>query len=96
MRPVFDIVWRPRARADLIAVIRYIAQDSPLHAEAFGAMIRQQTDRLSAHPHSGRPGRYGAYRELVVHRNYLVLYRIIEETGIVEILAVKHARRRHP
>ena len=30
-------------------------------------------------------------RELVVHRNYIVFYRVLEESSTVEILRVRHA-----
>ena len=39
---------------------------------------------------TGRPGLPTLVRELVVHRNYIVFYRVQDGAGIVEILRVKH------
>lgn len=93
------IVWRPLAEADLDDIIDYIAQDNPARAEAFGQELRDKTSSLARHPKMGRTGRPGLpafVRELVVHRNYIVLYRVLDEAGTVEILRVKHAAQQTP
>jgi plasmid stabilization system protein ParE len=38
----------------------------------------------------------GSVRELIVHRNDIVFYRLLAATGTVEILRVKHAAQRLP
>ncbi|XXQ68619.1 type II toxin-antitoxin system RelE/ParE family toxin [Neisseriaceae bacterium B1] len=46
-------------------------------------------------PMLGRIGRVmKGTRELVVHPNYLIIYRVLPET--VEIVGVLHARRQYP
>ena len=51
------------------------------------------------HPELGRNGRPGLpewLRELVVHPNYIVFYRVLAEARTVEILRVKHAAQQTP
>jgi toxin ParE1/3/4 len=44
----------------------------------------------------GRPGLPDWLRELVVHPNYIVFYRVLAEARTVEILRVKHAAQQTP
>lgn len=95
----YQIVWRPKAEEDLVKIIDYIALDSPVRAEAFGYELRDKINPLSKYPEMGRIGRPGlpAYvRELVIHRNYIVFYRVRETEAIVEILRLKHAAQQMP
>jgi len=87
------------ARDDLHAIIRYISRDNPTRAKSFGKELRDKTKLLSQHPELGRKGREGLpdwLRELVVYRNYIILYRVVVDTHIVEILRVKHTAQKIP
>ena len=82
------------AREDLRAIVRYIGKDNPARARSFGQMLRDKTAPLAQHPELGRKGRPGLpdwLRELVVHPNYIVFYRVLAGSRTVEILRVKHA-----
>ena len=95
----YRIEWRPKAREDLRAIVRYIAKDNPLRARTFGPELRNKTLPLADHPALGRPGRPGlpaGVRELVVHRNYIVFYRTLDAARTVEILRLKHAAQQTP
>lgn len=95
----YRIEWRPSAREDLRAIVRYIAKDNPIKAKSFDKELRDKTKPLARHPNLGRKGRPGQprwLRELVVHPNYIVFYRIQDETRVVEILRVKHTAQRMP
>lgn len=95
----YGIVWRPAAEADLLNIIDYIAQDSPVRAEKFGQELRNKVLPLVLHPRLGRKGRPGLpewLRELVVHQNYIIFYRVLEESRTVEILRVKHRTQQVP
>lgn len=98
-KTAYRIEWRPKAREDLRAIVRYIGEDNPIRARSFGQDLRDQTLRLAQHPRLGRTGRPGLpdpVRELVVHRNYIVFYRVLEQARTVEVLRVKHAAQRTP
>lgn len=88
------IVWRPDAIDDLRAVVRYIGEENPARAHSFGDELRQQMQALEQFPERGRPGRVKGTRELVLHPNYIGFYRVLEGQQQVEILRIKHARRR--
>ncbi|MDP2119588.1 MAG: type II toxin-antitoxin system RelE/ParE family toxin [Hoeflea sp.] len=90
----YRIEWRPMARDDLRAIVHYIGKDNPTRAKSFGQELRDKTKPLAQHPELGRQGRPGLpdwLRELVVHPNYIVFYRVLAEARTVEILRVKHA-----
>lgn len=98
-KPPYRIEWRPKAREDLRDIVRYIGKDNPTRVRSFGQELRDKTLPLAQHPELGRTGRPGLpeyVRELVVHRNYIVFYRVLEETRTVEILRVKHATQQTP
>lgn len=95
----YRIFWRRIAEIDLDNIVDYIAQDNPIRAEEFGQELRAKVLPLAQHPKLGRTGRPGLpafLRELVVHRNYIVFYRVLDETRTVEILRVKHAAQQAP
>jgi toxin ParE1/3/4 len=86
--------WSRRALADLERIARHIAADKPLAAADFVAEVRDRATRLGRFPLLGRPGALDDTRELVVHRNYLVTYRVrLDE---VQVLQVWHVARNRP
>lgn len=95
----YCIVWRPIAESDLDSIVDYIAKDNPARAEKFGKELRDKTLALVQHPELGRigrPGLPGWLRELVVHPNYIVFYRVLAEAKTVQILRVKHVAQHVP
>lgn len=87
------------AREDLRGIVRYIGKDNPTRAKSFGKELRDKTRPLAQHPELGRKGRPGLpewLRELVAHRNYIIFYRVLDESRTVEILRVKHATQQVP
>ncbi|MFT3803536.1 MAG: type II toxin-antitoxin system RelE/ParE family toxin [Burkholderiaceae bacterium] len=90
----YRIVWRPIAEADLERIIDHIARDGPVTALRFVDELREKAGRLAMFPLVGREGRPGLpryVRELVVHENYILLYRVRTKDKAVEILRVRHA-----
>lgn len=87
-------VWKPTAIADRKSITAYIAQDNPTAAIEMGDMLMQKAAQLDQHPKLGRTGRVTGTRELVVHPNYILIYRIVGES--VEVLRVKHAAQKWP
>jgi addiction module RelE/StbE family toxin len=95
----YRIEWRPMAMEDLRAVVRYIGKEHPTRAKDFGEALRDKTRHLAQHPEMGRcgrPGLPGDVRELVVHPNYIVFYRVVAESRAVLVLRTKHAAQQLP
>ncbi len=97
-KPHSQVIWRAHATADLLGIIRYIGKDNPLRAESFAKEMKEKSKPLEQHPLLGRAGRLPGTRELVVHPNYLLIYRQIERAGspVVEILRIKHTAQLLP
>lgn len=89
-----DIRWTRTALANLDAIADYIARDNPGRAKSFVGEMKAKTERLAEFPAMGRPGRVPGTRELVVHENYVVPYRV--KHGLVQILRVQHVARLWP
>jgi toxin ParE1/3/4 len=83
------IRWTDLATRKLLVVGDYIAQDNPKAATQLLKKIRQSVKLLQRNPFMGRRTEFEGVRELVVHANYLVSYRVSNDT--VEILQVWHA-----
>lgn len=83
--------WTQRALANLDRIAARIALDKPIVAAAFVATNSDKVGRLGEFPLLGRKGAYQDTRELVVHKNYLVTYRVRGDE--VQILQVWHVAR---
>lgn len=77
-----------RALRDLDVIATYIARENTAAAQSLIAQIRDVTEQLANYPYLGRASERADVRELVVHRHYLVSYRVRPER--VEILQVWH------
>ena len=89
-----EIRWTRTALANLDAIAAYIAQDNPAHARPFVGEIKEKTELLARCPTVGRLGRVPGTRELVVHENYVLPYRV--KDGTVQIIRVHHVARLWP
>ncbi|KAB0494807.1 type II toxin-antitoxin system RelE/ParE family toxin [Pseudomonas vancouverensis] len=87
------VEWRPEARAELWQIISYISDLNFKAAIELFQAIEAATSALPEHPYLYRIGRVLNTREIVVHPNYLVIYRV---TDRIEIMSVLHARQEYP
>jgi toxin ParE1/3/4 len=87
------VEWRPRARRALWNIYEYIEERNPNAADGVFETITDAVALLPEHPYVYRMGRVRNTREMVVHPNYLVVYRV---TDRIIVLNVLHARRRYP
>ncbi|WP_225856517.1 type II toxin-antitoxin system RelE/ParE family toxin [Achromobacter xylosoxidans] len=71
-----DVSWLPTAEDDLAGIISYIAERSPQAARNLRQRIDLAVRSLVRHPCRYRVGRVVGTRELVVHVNYVVVYRV--------------------
>lgn len=88
------VKWTKTALANLAAIVDYIEKDNAERAKSFVLEIQAKTNTLDEFPGLGRPGRVFGTRELVIHPNYIIPYRI--RGDVVEILRVQHVARRWP
>ncbi|MBC7955891.1 MAG: type II toxin-antitoxin system RelE/ParE family toxin [Cytophagales bacterium] len=86
--------WTRRALADLGRIADRIAADKPAAATEFVKVVAEKVARLQEFPLLGRAGAYQDTRELVVHKNYLVTYRVRGED--IDVLQVWHLARHLP
>jgi toxin ParE1/3/4 len=87
-------LWKPAAIADRKRITQHIARDNPRAAIEMGDMLMQKAETLDLHPMLGRVGRVEGTRELVVHPNYILIYRVVGK--VAEVLRVKHAAQKWP
>ena len=95
----YRLEWRPEARADMRALVRYIGRDNPKRARDFARELQDKASTLAEFPQIGRKNCTGlaeSVRELVVHRNYVIFYRVLDENRMVEVLRVKHSAQQMP
>ncbi len=89
------IKWTERASSNLQAIHDYIARDSKTYATRFIKSLIKATTKLEIMSRCGRIvpelESYG-FRE-VTFQNYRIVYRVIEGSEDVEILAVVHGAR---
>jgi toxin ParE1/3/4 len=89
------VVWSPRAVRHLVALRKYIEQDSEQNAALVAQRILKSVELLQTQPNMGRPGRLPGTRELVVPDTpYVIPYRVRHEQ--LELIAVFHGRQRWP
>lgn len=87
------IEWSREAQEELWNIIDYIDDRNPQAALILQRGIETAVHSLSLNPFMCRLGRVDNTREIVVHPNYLIVYRII---GHIEVLSVIHAKREYP
>ena len=85
------IKWTKTALRSVDEIAGYIAKDNPLRATTFVQALKNAVTKLQDHPGMGRAGRVPGTRELVLHKNYLAIYRVRGDD--VEILRLHHAAR---
>ncbi len=88
------INWTNDARLDLREILTFINDKNPQAADNLKCQIFEAVEQLVAHPYLYRVGAVPATREIVVHPNYVVVYRVAVEH--IEILNVLHARQQYP
>ena len=88
------LVWTRPAREDRQAIREYIAADNPSAALDLDELLSEKAARLVDHPGLGRPGRVQGTRELVAHKNYILIYDLAGD--LVRVLRLLHAARQWP
>lgn len=88
------LVWTRQAHADRKKIREYIVQHAPAAALALDELFSEKASLLLDHPNLGRTGRVPGTRELVAHRNYILVYDLSGD--VVRVLRLLHAARQWP
>jgi addiction module RelE/StbE family toxin len=88
------LTWKPLALYDREQIMDYIAQDNPNAALALDTLFEERADKLPERHQLYRIGRMPGTREMVVHPNYILVYRV--EKDMIEVLRVLHAAQQWP
>jgi len=88
------LFWTRRARLNRKGIREYIAQENSAAALALDELFAEKAGRLADHPGLGRVGRVAGTLELVVHKNYILIYDVAGDQ--VRVLRVLHAARKWP
>lgn len=91
---MMELFWTPEATQDRDEIYDYIEADNPTAALALDELFAEKAGRLLDHPGLGRSGRIAGTRELVAHRNYILVYDLTGD--LVRVLRVLHAARQWP
>lgn len=87
-------VWSETAITDVEQIVSYIAARNPDAAGRIRDLIVDVARTLSDHPHAYRPGRVSGTRELIVHPDYVLIYRV--DVDAVTITNVFHSAQQYP
>ena len=82
-----DLIRTNRALKRLDDIADFIARDNPLRAQTFVVELRNKLEVLKTQS-LGRAGRVFGTKELVLHPNYLAVYRI--KADQVQVLTILH------
>ena len=90
------VVWSEPADEDREKIILFIAQDNPQTAVAMDTLFTSSADSLAHLSTRARLGRVHGTRELVVHKNYILVFGIDENVDTIYIKAVLHSSQQWP
>ncbi len=92
---MLPIEWKRTAKEDLAEILSYIAERNQLAAQRIFELIESALEHTSEHPYLYKPSqKIEGLREIVVHPNYIVFYRVT--TATIEVVNVVHAKRQFP
>jgi toxin ParE1/3/4 len=96
MTKTYDVRWSETSENDLVAIVQYIAEDSPYQAYEIFKEIKNRASSLRTFPDRGRTvpelmeQGVTQYRELIIAR-WRIIYRVSESK--VYVLSVLDSRR---
>lgn len=88
------VKWNETALSDLANIIDYLEQFSSTAGARLLEKVVTVTESLLQFPLAHRSGRVKGTREIIVHSNYVVIYRVDHQHA--EILRILHARQKYP
>ena len=96
----YEIRFTTRASDDLTSICSYIERDSAQNAASVARRLIEAIDSLVSLPHRYRIHEHRRDPAKTVHAMpvppFIVYYRVLDRRLTVEIVAVRHGRRRQP
>ena len=86
-----QVFWLENSEKSLEQIADYIALDNIRAADKLISKIRSMAKNLADFPLMGREGSVAGTREIVAHKNYIMVYRV--RKNAIEILYVYHSAR---
>lgn len=91
---MLELIWEPEAVDQLDGILDYIGVRNLAAAERLERAFYEKLEMACKFPAIGRPGRVAGTCEIVIHPNYLAIYRVTETA--IDILRILHSRQRYP
>lgn len=92
---MLPVEWRPTANEDLAEILNFIQARNELAAQRLFDRIESALEHTSEHPYLYKQSdRVAGLREIVVHPNYIVLYRVTPNAILV--VTIIHAKTNFP
>lgn len=91
---MLHIQWKENARADMLSILTYIAEDNIEAARKFKEDLESRLNSLTKFPQAYKHGRVDGTREMVLTSNYIVIYA--EGLEQITILRILHSSRMYP
>jgi toxin ParE1/3/4 len=70
------IKWTRTALRSIAEIAGFIAKDNPTRATSFVLELHDAATQRQAHQGMGNAGQVPGTRELVLHKNYIAIYRV--------------------
>ena len=87
--------WLENATSELEAIFVYILKHSPKSAASVARRIIERAESLAELPFKGEETRRKGSRKLTVtNYPYVIIYRVVDADGEVQILNVRHTARK--
>jgi toxin ParE1/3/4 len=89
-----SLTWKQMAIDDREAIMEFIAKRDPTAAIKLDGDFEAHAEKARLNPHMYKAGRVTGTHEIVVRKNYVMVYRIT--SNVVEVLRVLHAQQKWP
>ena len=84
------VIWQAAARADVVRLVRHIAEENPFASRKAARELILAGDSLAVFPRRGRLGKVPGTRELVAAWPYIIVYKVYEKREEIVIVSVVH------